>query len=170
MNLRIARPSDASSLAAISIEVWLGTYIRRGVNALFADFALAEFTTPKFAAILRDPAEYIVVSENEEGIDGFIRVSQGEVAPVGGCSETEIATLYVQPRHHGKGRGRALLGAGLRHCRDLGAPSVWLTTNSENTPAIGFYLAQGFETVGQTHFRIQDQAYLNEVFSYRLTR
>ena len=25
-NLRIARPSDASILAAISMEVWLGTY------------------------------------------------------------------------------------------------------------------------------------------------
>jgi hypothetical protein len=44
------------------------------------------------------------------------------------------------------------------------SPSVWLTTNSENAPAIAFYLKQGFEKVGTTHFRIQDEGYLNDVF------
>lgn len=164
MTLRIARPSDASSLAAISIEVWLGTYIRRGVNAFFADFALSEFTTEKFSALLDDPKEHFIVSENEDGLDGFTRITADSPAPVEGCFPTELSTLYVQPRHHGKGIGKALLDAALDHARTTGSPTIWLTTNSENTPAIGFYLAQGFEKVGTTHFRIQDAAYLNDVF------
>lgn len=164
MKFRIARPPDAAILAAISIEVWLGTYIKRGVSAFFADYALNEFTSDKFATLLNDSQEHIVVSENEDGIDGFIRMSGGKVAPVTDCSAMEISTLYVQPRHHGRGLGRLLLEQGLNYARDTGIPSVWLTTNSENSPAIAFYLKHGFEKVGTTHFRIQDRAYLNDVF------
>ncbi|WP_102227220.1 GNAT family N-acetyltransferase [Acidimangrovimonas sediminis] len=164
MKFRTGQPSDAAALAAISIEVWLGTYIRKGVNAFFADFALNEFTTPKLTAVLEASNEHVIVSENEDGIDGFIRLSQGKEAPVSGCSTMEISTLYVQPRHHGRGLGKALLEQGLIYARNVDATSVWLTTNSENTPAIAFYLKHAFEKVGTTHFTIQDQAYLNDVF------
>ena len=170
MSFRLARPSDAPILAAISIEVWLGTYIRRGVDTFFAEFALNEFTAPKLTAILEDPREHVIVSENEDGLDGFIRITQGKVAPVTGCSTLEISTLYVQPRHHGRGLGRGLLEQGLLYAKSVEAPSVWLTTNSENTPAIAFYLKQGFEKVGTTHFRIHDQAYLNDVFRRMVAR
>lgn len=164
MEFRLACAADAPALAAISIEVWLGTYTKRGVNALFAEFALSEFTPTKFAALLEDPHEHVIVSENAEGLDGFIRISHDKTAPVAGCSTIEISTLYVQPRHHGNGLGKALLEQGLCYARRIDAPSVWLTTNSENAPAIAFYLKQGFDRVGTTHFRIQDQAYLNDVF------
>ncbi len=165
MNLRIARPSDAPSLAAISLEVWLGTYVRRGVNAFFAEFALSEFTSAKFASLLDNPNEHVIVSENADGLDGFIRLSNGKAAPVEGCSAMEISTLYIQPRHQGRGLGKALLKQGLNSAQAENAPSVWLTTNSENTKAIAFYMRHGFEKVGTTHFQIQDQSYLNDVLS-----
>ncbi len=170
MKFRLARASDAPALAAISIEVWLGTYIRKGVNAFFAEFALSAFTSSKLSALLEDPNEHVIVSENEDGLDGFIRMSHGKTAPVAGCSTMEISTLYVQPRHQGKGLGRALLEQGLNHARAAGETSVWLTSNSENTPAIAFYLRQGFESVGTSHFRIHDQTYPNDVFRHMLTR
>ncbi|MBM7069289.1 GNAT family N-acetyltransferase [Actibacterium sp. 188UL27-1] len=169
MTLRAPTISDASSIAAISIEVWIGTYIKRGVNASFADYALEEFTPSKIGKLIRDPNQFFRVSENDEGIDGFIRVSSASVAPVAGCSDMEISTFYVQPRHHGKGIGKRLLSAALDHCRAKEAGSVWLTTNAENAPAIAFYLAQGFEHVGETHFHIADQGYLNNVYSLQLT-
>ncbi len=169
MTLRKANNSDASSIAAISIEVWVGTYLKRGVSAFFADYAFGEFTPSKIEKLISDPNQFILVSENEEGIDGFIRVSTASNAPVSGCSEMEIATFYVQPRHHGKGIGRRLLNATFHHCREKTADSVWLTTNAENDPAINFYLAHGFKHVGETHFRIANEAYLNNVYSYRLS-
>ena len=167
MTLRLAQISDASSIAAISIEVWIGTYLKRGVSGFFADYALREFTVEKTERLIADPKQVIVVSEREEGLDGFIRVTADSPAPVAGCSDTEISTFYVQPRHHGAGIGKRLLNAACAHARDMQAGSVWLATNAENDPAIGFYLAQGFDHVGETHFRVQDQAYLNNV--YRLT-
>lgn len=169
MTLRKPRKSDASSIAAISIEVWIGTYLKRGVSAFFADYALDEFTSQKTEALLANPTQFILVSENENGIDGFIRVSAGNKAPVSGYSEMEISTLYIQPRHHGKGIGTQLLNAAFQHCREKEAESVWLTTNAENSPAIAFYLAKGFEYVGETQFRIEDESYLNNVYAYRFT-
>ncbi len=168
MFFRDAISSDASSLAAISMEVWIGTYLRNGVNAFFADYALSEFTAVKFEAIIADDDEHIIVSENEDGIDGFIRLSFDSAAPVPGCSATEVKTLYVQPRHHGKGIGKGLLNEGLGRCAELGIDSVWLTVNSGNTSALAFYSALDFETIGQTHFRIADQAYLNEVLQRQI--
>lgn len=169
MTLRPALPSDASSIAALSIEVWIGTFLRAGVSGVFADYALAEFTADRMAGLIADPAQFILVSQNREGIDGFIRVTSPSAAPVPGCSEVEIATFYVQPRHHGSGIGTRLLQAALAHGRGLGAGAVWLTTNAGNAPAIGFYHARGFEKVGETQFRIGGEGYLNNVYSRRLS-
>lgn len=168
MTLRPATLSDASSIAAISIEVWLSTYLKRGVSAFFADYVLDTFTTTKTELLIADPAEFILVSENADGLDGFIRLTSGATAPAAGCSDTEIATLYVQPRHHGKGIGKTLLQAAVDHGRASGTPSLWLTTNAENRPAMAFYRAQGFTHIGETHFSIGTQDYLNMIWTRHL--
>lgn len=116
---------------------------------------------------MNNPAERLLVSQNQTGIDGYIRIANGRPSPAGGASETEISTLYVQPRHHGKGIGRNLLVSGLRLCRSNGWDAPWLTTNSENTGAIAFYCRNGFEKAGLTSFRIQDAQYPNDVLQYR---
>ncbi|MEL0438119.1 GNAT family N-acetyltransferase [Phycobacter sp. K97] len=165
LNLRPAKSADCAALAALSIEVWTGTYLREGVNGTFASFVLDAFTPGRFAALLSDPEETIIVSQNRVGIDGYIRITQNRPSPVGGCM-TEISTLYVQPRHHGGGIGQALLKAGLEHCDAHGLGEPWLMTNSENTPAIGFYHRQGFATVGDTMFEIDGIGYPNTLLHY----
>ena len=167
MQLRNAEKHDAACLAVLSIEVWFGTYIKRGVKQEYAEYALSEFTTEKFEDLLSDPNEHIIVSQAEDGITGFIRVSKNRPAPVECGATTEISTFYIQPRHHGQGIGRALLKEAILDGQRSGAKAMWLATNSENTPAIGFYLAQGFEQIGHTHFRMNDQAYLNNVHLYQ---
>lgn len=166
--IRPAVLDDASSLAAISLEVWLNTYIRDGVNAFFADYALETFTTERFKDILSRATDSIWVSENKVGIDGFLRISLNSPDPVEGPSDLEIATLYVQPRHHGRGVGKRLLATGLEFCRVAGRSSIWLAVNAENEKASAFYLANGFEKVGESHFRIGDQTYLNNVLLFSL--
>jgi ribosomal protein S18 acetylase RimI-like enzyme len=165
MTIRPATPDDAASLAALSIEVWLGTYIREGVNAFFAEYALSTFTKAAFEAHLAAPTEQFFVSENRVGIDGYIRFTSGSVAPGLPNLTFELTTLYIQPRHQGRGLGAALLAHGLAGCDRHGAGAAWLAVNSENPGAIAFYERHGFTHAGQTHFRIQDQAYLNEIMA-----
>jgi ribosomal protein S18 acetylase RimI-like enzyme len=169
MSIRLATITDASSLAALSLEVWLGTYIREGINGFFADYALEEFTTQKFEAILQNENERIYVSDNTVGIDGFIRISCGHSADIKGCSDTEITSLYVQPRHQGKHIGKRLLATGLEYCASVSVTTPWLAVNSENPMAINFYRANGFRKIGQTRFQIQDRSYLNEVLAIDLS-
>lgn len=168
MKIRKAKLTDASSLAALSIEVWLATYIKRGINTHFADYALHTFTKENFEHIVSNPAERIFVSDNEEGIDGYVRISDDQDSGVSVCSNTEIVTLYVQSRHHGKGIGKALLTTALENCAQRNILKPWLAVNSENLQAVQFYHANGFEKVGQTHFTIDDQAYLNEIMAINL--
>ena len=85
----------------------IGTYLKNGVSGFFADYALAEFTSAKIEALISDPEHFILVSENEEGLDGFIRLSSGRTAPVSGCSEVEISTFYVHPAPSWEGSWKA---------------------------------------------------------------
>ncbi|WP_299985004.1 N-acetyltransferase [uncultured Ruegeria sp.] len=169
MMIRPARKADAASLAALSIEVWVATYLRHGVSSFFAEFVLSEYTTASFEDLLEDGSDLLMVSENRDGIDGYIRLSEDRIAPVDGLSDLEIVTFYVQPRHHGKGIGSALLDVAVDYTRDKGRNAIWLTTNSENKPAIDFYLAKGFRQVGVTDFRIGDQAYPNHILSLNMS-
>ncbi|MDH4985706.1 GNAT family N-acetyltransferase [Aminobacter anthyllidis] len=166
--IRPANLTDASSLAAVGLEVWLNTYIRNGVNAFFADYALKQFTAARFEEILSLTNQTILVSQNAAGIDGFIHLSLGSPAPVPACSDLEISTLYVQPRHQGGGAGGRLLEAGLQFCASTGRPDVWLAVNAENERATEFYLRKGFSETGETRFQIGDQSYPNHVLRYDL--
>ncbi|HTO63171.1 MAG TPA: GNAT family N-acetyltransferase [Bradyrhizobium sp.] len=166
--IRKAEEQDASPLAAVSIEVWLNTYVRDGVSPLFADYVLSEFTAQKFRNAMADPDLAIWVSENRIGIDGFVTVCSTATSPPAGCSGLEIATLYVQPRHHSSGKGAALLHCALDHCRRMSGESAWLKVNAENGRAIDFYLRHGFVRIGTTPFVIADKAYENHVMAIDL--
>ncbi|QCI97184.1 GNAT family N-acetyltransferase [Agrobacterium larrymoorei] len=163
MDIRKACIADASCLAALSIEVWVGTYLRNGVSKFFADYALSEFTTNRFEALIEQERDVTLVSENTGGIDGYIRIAFDSEAAVPTNSTTEIKTFYVQPRHQGKGIGKRLLEEAYRLCAAKGSGSAWLTVNSENRTAIDFYIAQGFSKIGETVFTIDGESYPNEV-------
>lgn len=165
MRLRAAVAADAAPLAAISIEVWTGTYLRRGVGPVFADHVLSTYTPDAVASWIAEPEAAVIVAEAEEGPVGYVRIAPNRPGPFEGCGDTEIVTLYVQPRHHGAGIGAALLRAGIEAIGPTEA--VWLTTNSENSPAIGFYGAMGFAQVGTTDYVIDGVGYPNHVFAKR---
>jgi diamine N-acetyltransferase len=166
--IRKAQEQDLSGLAAVSIEVWLNTYLRDGVSQLFADYVLSEFTARKFREAIDNTNMAIWVSENGIGIDGFVTVCSTATPPLPDCSPLEIMTLYVRPRLQAGGRGVALLRRALEHCIGIGGKSAWLKVNAENSRAIEFYLRHGFSKIGSTHFRIADQAYENHVMKIDL--
>lgn len=130
--------------------------------------ALSTFTAQIFEAFIDDENEIILVSDNSDGIAGFVRVTLESPAPIENGPETEIATLYVQPRHTGKGIGRRLLDEAFRLRAERGRDGVWLAVNSENQDAIAFYQRLGFTRDGQTTFRIGEQSYANAVMVKRL--
>ncbi len=166
--IRPAVADDASSLAAVATEVWLNTYMRNGVSAFFAEYALEQFTKARFEEVLSQPNCAIWVSQNSVGIDGFVRISKEVEPPLDECSDLEISTLYVQPRHQGSGTGGQLLATALQFAGSTGRPNVWLAVNAENTRATEFYLRKGFAKIGETKFQIENEPYPNYVLRLNL--
>jgi ribosomal protein S18 acetylase RimI-like enzyme len=158
--IRQASPEDAAAIAALSIEVWLSTYVKQGITPAFANYVLSHFTIDKTLVLLNDPKRVSFVSQNSDGIDGVLHLGLDRAAPDALQATVEIETLYVQPRHHGRGIGQALLRAAQAHAQR----PIWLTTNAKNSPAIGFYLAQGFAHAGCTDFVLGDRAYPNNIY------
>ena len=159
--LRAASHADASSLTALALEVWHSTYIRHGINAHFADYALAHFTPDQFSGWIDNPDHSLIVSQNSDGIDGFVLMDRNSPDPVNGTLLTELTSLYIQPRHQGRGLGNALLHAGLA---TQDGP-VWLAMNSQNVKARAFYDAHNFTKHGEIDFEIGDQSYPNDILT-----
>jgi len=59
----------------------------------------------------------------------------------------KLGQLYVLESHRGMGLGRFMLGHIESRARELGCRSLWLQVNKQNTGAVGFYTAAGFEVV-----------------------
>ena len=159
--LRAATHADAASLAALALEVWFSTYVRHGINAHFADYALTRFTPERFNNWIDDPDHSLFVSQNRDGIDGLVLMDRNSPDPIKGTVQTELTSLYIQPRHQSRGLGQALLRAGLTAQEG----PVWLAMNSQNSNARAFYHAHDFSKLGEISFRIGDQSYPNDILT-----
>jgi mycothiol synthase len=58
----------------------------------------------------------------------------------------EIYIIAVDPDHAGRGLGKALTVAGLRHLHRMGAPMGMLYVDADNVPAVRMYESLGFTT------------------------
>lgn len=81
------------------------------------------------------PAVHLTCARDESGsLLGFL-----------GYADGMVEMLFIDPVHHGKGVGSALL----RHAiEQLGATRV--DVNEQNTQALGFYLRKGFEITNRS--------------------
>ena len=103
---------------------------------------------PKDHEVLGDPAGRIVA----RGGEVFFALDAGE--PVGCCALMaladggfEVAKMAVADSHKGRGLGRALMAACVERARALGAPRLYLETNSKLAPALALYKSFGFRQI-----------------------
>lgn len=74
-----------------------------------------------------------------------IRGEDGKITGFLGYAGGKVEMLFVDPRNHGTGIGRALLNDAVGR---LGARQV--DVNEQNPKALGFYLSQGFAVEGRS--------------------
>ena len=107
---------------------------------------------PKDIAVLDDPVGKIIAP----GGHIFFVTDAGE--PVGCCALQaledggfEVAKMAVAETHQGRGLGRVLMQACVDRARAVGAPRLYIETNSALGPALGLYRSFGFvELAGKT--------------------
>jgi len=123
------RPEHAAAFKALN-EAWIGKY----------------FTVePKDREVLEDPQGKIIA----HGGKIFMALQDGR--PVG-CAALiamadggyEVAKMTVSEELRGAGLGKQLMQACIEAGHALGAPRLYLETNSSLAPALGLYRAMGF--------------------------
>jgi ribosomal protein S18 acetylase RimI-like enzyme len=124
------RPEHAGAFKALN-EAWIGKH-----------FAIEA----KDREVLEDPQGKIIA----HGGKIFMAVEDGRAV---GCAALiampdggyEVAKMTVSEELRGAGLGRLLMQACIDAGEKLGAPRLYLETNSSLAPAIGLYRAMGFK-------------------------
>lgn len=78
IHLRPATPTDALTLTALAIQVWLDTYAPEGVRASVAREVLTTYKEQAFAAAIASDQTRLVVAERNARLVGFAQITLGE--------------------------------------------------------------------------------------------
>ena len=93
---------------------------------------------------LADPRHHIAVAMDDGVVVGFASGVQ-YVHPDKPRPELWINEVGVASTHRGRGAGKAVLDALLRHGRALGCGEAWVLTDRDNTAAMRLYASAGGE-------------------------
>jgi ribosomal protein S18 acetylase RimI-like enzyme len=166
LNIREAEATDAPNIAALAMHVWLHTYAKEGVRQEISEFVFSSFSPSTMSELIRDPAQTVLVAYDDVNLLGYAILHKHSECPTDARMKIELATLYVQPHFAGKGIGSALLQACTEsNFASTGSTSLWLTTWHRNDNAIKFYLNQGFQQIGSTHFQLGEEKHENFIFA-----
>jgi diamine N-acetyltransferase len=151
--IRPATSSDVSALSELAKRTWSEAFgdgvspedeaseLEEGRSETYFDNALREKT--------------ILVAEEDGALLGYVQfgevtIPEVEVKP----GDQSLNRLYVDPNLQGRGLGRRLLEAALRHSRLANASRIFLTVWDENERAVQLYESYGFRRVGTTTFAV----------------
>ena len=160
INMRGATHYDATTLAVLSIKVWLATYAKEGIKAEYADFVINTFNTSSILNDINNPEKIMLVAEQDGVLQGYLlanKKSHYQGQPEFGY---EVERLYVDAQFKGQCIGKSLL----KRCQNELGSNFWLYTWVEND-ANGFYQHLGLSNIGQFVFNFHGAKIHNWVYS-----
>lgn len=160
--IREADKDDCLNLAALSIQVWLHAYAKNGLRDVISSFVLDTFTVQHFMEIINNPKLTLLVYIKNEHLVGYVIANPHSIFE-NTNNGFEIDTLYVQEHFQGMGIGKKLLN----RIRIQFGEACWVSTWSQNGPAIRFYKHLGFSDIGAIDFHLGDEAHENRVLAIK---
>ncbi|MBW6433806.1 GNAT family N-acetyltransferase [Actinoplanes hulinensis] len=146
MTIRQATPDDAAALAVVHVRTWQATYAGQvpGDYLDSLDPAEREPVWRSRLAGISPPAAVLVWDDGGVPV-GFAALRESRDGEVGAG---EITAIYLLPEHWGRGAGRALMAAALRHLAGAGFGEATLWVLGSNVRARRFYEAAGWRPDG----------------------
>ena len=152
MRIRNAVAADAELLSVLCVTVWIDTYCFDGIQSVFANYVLQEFSPGNL--LQKIDSKTVLVAEKRESVVGVLIFDQ---------AKSEIETFYVLPRFKGEGIGKSLLA----EIKQKFPGSMFLTCWDGNEAAIQFYFRNGFVEKGEAHFELAEHKIRNLVLTTR---
>jgi GNAT superfamily N-acetyltransferase len=146
MQLRPAEPQDAMAVARVHVRSWQVAY-RTLLPDDYLDQLRPEDRAQKYDFANPDPQKpHTIVAAENSLIRGFATTmpSRDPALP----NHAELAALYVDPQHWGRGIGAALIAAARARLVQHGFRSAYLWVLDGNTRAARFYTIDGWASNG----------------------
>ena len=149
MIIRRATPSDAATLASISLRTFVDTFAPHNTAADMESYTSVAFTEEKQRREIESEGSVTLLGEQDGDTIAYAQVRITPGAPHG---DVELARFYVDQPLHGRGIAQTLMDAVEAHARALGGTRLWLGVWEHNLRAIAFYRKCGFIQRGAQPF------------------
>jgi ribosomal protein S18 acetylase RimI-like enzyme len=149
IEVRRAKPSDATAIAATHDEAWRGAY--QGVIPGPELDKLINRRGPQWWDSAIRKGSRIAVLAFGETIAGYANYGRNRARSL--YYDGEIYELYLRPEFQGLGFGRKLFTAARRDLAQSGLQSLVVWALSDNEPAVGFYRALAGKAVARSSER-----------------
>ena len=154
IKIRRYRRRDRAAVLRITRESFGGYCLDENIEAAFGRLADTSWQDRKAAGVdsdlTRNP-EHCLVAVHDADVVGYVCTRLYRYTATG-----HIANLAVSPEHQGRGIGRALLEASLRHFRKCGMRHARIETLEQNERGLHLYPVLGFREVGRQVFYFRE--------------
>lgn len=142
--IRLARSDDLPRLHPLIERAYRGETARAGWTHE-ADLIEGPRTSlANLAAILDDPAERLLVAEQDQAIIGCVQISER------GAGVAYLGLLAIEPALQNAGLGKQLLAAGETAARDIfAARTIEMTVIDVRTRLLAYYERRGYRRTGE---------------------
>jgi ribosomal protein S18 acetylase RimI-like enzyme len=162
MELREAEPDDREAVREITKRSLETSY---SLSPATIEGAVEEWYGPdRFAEKVEDVDTVLLVCEVDEAV-GF---SEGVLVAEGG--QADILWLHVHPDHRGQGIGEELYEEAVDRLEGMGAEYLRGRVLADNQMGADFYENRGFEQVDEERIEIDDDRYVEYIYSNAVSR
>jgi len=151
VRIRDLREEDAEAVSLVlrkGFRWWFDFQRKRGKDVQWLWDALGPDGIREGARRKSDNSKFLVAEEDGKVI-GYITTSYDVGSRLG-----DIGIVSVDPEHHKRGIGSKLMRTALNFLKSRGVRKIWTTVSAINTPAIIYYIKNGFIPEGtlKSHF------------------
>jgi GNAT superfamily N-acetyltransferase len=136
VTMRRATAADIRAIVALLADDVLGKTREAPGDPCYAE---------AFAAIDRDPNQFLAVAEADGGIVGCLQLTFIPGLSLKGMWRGQIESVRIAASRRGQGIGHVMIEWAIGECRKRGCGLVQLTMNKSREDTLRFYKSLGFE-------------------------
>lgn len=152
--IRHTTTADIPLIRELTYKVWPQTYRDILTSEQIVYMLEMMYSPASLEKQMQDGCTFIVVYDNDEPV-GFASYQ------LIGAGVAKLHKIYVLPSQQGKGTGNFLLNYIIEQVKKLGAISLQLQVNRNNTAKV-FYEKMGFLVIEEADFDIGNGYYMND--------